>query len=29
VLLDCLVWQLAQTLGRTQEQMAARHTNME
>ncbi len=29
VLLDCLIWQLAQELGLTQEQMAARHTNME
>ncbi len=29
VLLDCIVWQLAQELGQTQQQMAARHTNME
>ena len=29
VLLDCLIWQMAQDLGRTHEQMAARHTNME
>jgi 6-phospho-3-hexuloisomerase len=29
VLLDCVVWQLAKESGCTQEQMAARHTNME
>jgi 6-phospho-3-hexuloisomerase len=29
VLLDCLIWQLAQELGLGSQQMAARHTNME
>ena len=29
VLLDSVVWQLARQTGRSQEQMAARHTNME
>jgi 6-phospho-3-hexuloisomerase len=29
ILVDSLVWQLAHELGQTQEQMAARHTNME